>query len=159
MFVAGWRHALRSEWPFIIIIIITILLHDDDDDDDDYYKPFTEGTRPGGRAALPDPTPCSCGRCMVSQGVYRPPQVRQVGAGVAPPAPRALFVHGLQVVLVERLSVAWQPALVVQQRAPALLVHVAGDVLLLAPAPLNRVYLVRAARLARVVRLALHLRV
>ena len=23
MFVAGWRHALRSEWPFIIIIIIT----------------------------------------------------------------------------------------------------------------------------------------
>ena len=22
MFVAGWRHALRSEWPFIIIIII-----------------------------------------------------------------------------------------------------------------------------------------
>ena len=21
MFVAGWRHALRSEWPFIIIII------------------------------------------------------------------------------------------------------------------------------------------
>ena len=23
MFVAGWRHALRSEWPFITIIIIT----------------------------------------------------------------------------------------------------------------------------------------
>ena len=23
-FVAGWRHALRSEWPFIIIIIIKI---------------------------------------------------------------------------------------------------------------------------------------
>ena len=23
MFVADWRHALRSEWPFIIIIIIT----------------------------------------------------------------------------------------------------------------------------------------
>ena len=22
VFVAGWRHALRSEWPFIIIIII-----------------------------------------------------------------------------------------------------------------------------------------
>ena len=22
MFVAGWRHALRSEWPFIIIIIM-----------------------------------------------------------------------------------------------------------------------------------------
>ena len=22
MFVAGWRHALRSEWPFIIIIIL-----------------------------------------------------------------------------------------------------------------------------------------
>ena len=21
MFIAGWRHALRSEWPFIIIII------------------------------------------------------------------------------------------------------------------------------------------
>ena len=21
VFVAGWRHALRSEWPFIIIII------------------------------------------------------------------------------------------------------------------------------------------
>ena len=27
MFVAGWRHALRSEWPFIIIIIIIILGH------------------------------------------------------------------------------------------------------------------------------------
>ena len=25
VFVAGWRHALRSEWPFIIIIIITAL--------------------------------------------------------------------------------------------------------------------------------------
>ena len=24
VFVAGWRHALRSEWPFIIIIIIII---------------------------------------------------------------------------------------------------------------------------------------
>ena len=24
VFVAGWRHALRSEWPFIIIIIITV---------------------------------------------------------------------------------------------------------------------------------------
>ena len=24
VFVAGWRHALRSEWPFIIIIITTI---------------------------------------------------------------------------------------------------------------------------------------
>ena len=24
VFVAGWRHALRSEWPFIIIIIITL---------------------------------------------------------------------------------------------------------------------------------------
>ena len=24
MFVAGWRHALRSEWSFIIIIIIII---------------------------------------------------------------------------------------------------------------------------------------
>ena len=23
VFVAGWRHALRSEWPFIIIIIIS----------------------------------------------------------------------------------------------------------------------------------------
>ena len=22
VFVAGWRHALRSEWPFITIIII-----------------------------------------------------------------------------------------------------------------------------------------
>ena len=26
MFVAGWRHALRSEWPFIIIIIIRMEL-------------------------------------------------------------------------------------------------------------------------------------
>ena len=25
VFVADWRHALRSEWPFIIIIIITVL--------------------------------------------------------------------------------------------------------------------------------------
>ena len=25
VFVAGWRHALRSEWPFIIIIIINFL--------------------------------------------------------------------------------------------------------------------------------------
>ena len=25
VFVAGWRHALRSEWPFIIIIIIIIM--------------------------------------------------------------------------------------------------------------------------------------
>ena len=24
VFVAGWRHALRSEWPFIIIIIISV---------------------------------------------------------------------------------------------------------------------------------------
>ena len=24
VFVAGWRHALRSEWPFIIIIIIYV---------------------------------------------------------------------------------------------------------------------------------------
>ena len=24
VFVAGWRHALRSEWPFIIIIIIVL---------------------------------------------------------------------------------------------------------------------------------------
>ena len=24
VFVAGWRHALRSEWPFIIIIINTL---------------------------------------------------------------------------------------------------------------------------------------
>ena len=24
VFVAGWRHALRSKWPFIIIIIITV---------------------------------------------------------------------------------------------------------------------------------------
>ena len=29
--VTGWRHALRSEWPFYIIIII--IIHDDDDDD------------------------------------------------------------------------------------------------------------------------------
>ena len=28
VFVAGWRHALRSEWPFIIIIII-IIRHQD----------------------------------------------------------------------------------------------------------------------------------
>ena len=27
VFVAGWRHALRSEWPFIIIIINTLLYH------------------------------------------------------------------------------------------------------------------------------------
>ena len=26
VFVAGWRHALRSEWPFIIIIIINIII-------------------------------------------------------------------------------------------------------------------------------------
>ena len=26
VFVAGWRHALRSEWPFIIIIIKLLLL-------------------------------------------------------------------------------------------------------------------------------------
>ena len=26
VFVAGWRHALRSEWPFIIIIIIIIIM-------------------------------------------------------------------------------------------------------------------------------------
>ena len=25
VFVAGWRHALRSEWPFIVIIIIIII--------------------------------------------------------------------------------------------------------------------------------------
>ena len=25
VFVAGWRHALRSEWPFIIIIITRML--------------------------------------------------------------------------------------------------------------------------------------
>ena len=25
-FVAGWRHALRSEWPFIIIIIIILYI-------------------------------------------------------------------------------------------------------------------------------------
>ena len=25
MFLAGWRYALRSEWPFIIIIITTLL--------------------------------------------------------------------------------------------------------------------------------------
>ena len=27
VFVAGWRHALRSEWPFIIIIIIICCLY------------------------------------------------------------------------------------------------------------------------------------
>ena len=26
VFVAGWRHALRSEWPFIIIIIISEII-------------------------------------------------------------------------------------------------------------------------------------
>ena len=26
VFVAGWRHALRSEWPFIIIIITSVLI-------------------------------------------------------------------------------------------------------------------------------------
>ena len=26
MVVAGWRHALRSEWPFIIIIIIETMV-------------------------------------------------------------------------------------------------------------------------------------
>ena len=26
VFVAGWRHALRSEWPFIIIISIKMAL-------------------------------------------------------------------------------------------------------------------------------------
>ena len=25
VFVAGWRHALRSEWPFIIIILLLLL--------------------------------------------------------------------------------------------------------------------------------------
>ena len=25
VFVAGWRHALRSEWPFIIIIITVVV--------------------------------------------------------------------------------------------------------------------------------------
>ena len=25
LFVAGWRHALRSEWPFIIIIMMMIM--------------------------------------------------------------------------------------------------------------------------------------
>ena len=28
MFVAGWRHALRSEWPFIIIIIMCVYMTD-----------------------------------------------------------------------------------------------------------------------------------
>ena len=27
VFVAGWRHALRSEWPFIIIIIIIVSMN------------------------------------------------------------------------------------------------------------------------------------
>ena len=26
VFIAGWRHALRSEWPIIIIIIIIIII-------------------------------------------------------------------------------------------------------------------------------------
>ena len=26
VFVAGWRHALRSEWPFISIIIFSIII-------------------------------------------------------------------------------------------------------------------------------------
>ena len=26
VFVAGWRHALRSEWPFIIIILIPYII-------------------------------------------------------------------------------------------------------------------------------------
>ena len=26
VFVAGWRHALRSEWPFIIIVIIIFIM-------------------------------------------------------------------------------------------------------------------------------------
>ena len=26
VFIAGWRHALRSEWPFIIIIVIIMYL-------------------------------------------------------------------------------------------------------------------------------------
>ena len=26
VFIAGWRHALRSEWPFIIIIIIMLIM-------------------------------------------------------------------------------------------------------------------------------------
>ena len=28
MFVAGWRHALRSEWPFIIIILLIVCTQD-----------------------------------------------------------------------------------------------------------------------------------
>ena len=40
VFVAGWRHGLRSEWPFIIIII-NEMISDDDDDDDDRPKPRT----------------------------------------------------------------------------------------------------------------------
>ena len=30
VFVAGWRHDLRSEWPFIIIIIIIIVPVEDE---------------------------------------------------------------------------------------------------------------------------------
>ena len=26
VFVAGWRHALRSEWPFVIIIMMMMLI-------------------------------------------------------------------------------------------------------------------------------------
>ena len=28
MFVAGWRHALRSEWPFIIIFYVRDVVFD-----------------------------------------------------------------------------------------------------------------------------------
>ena len=34
MFVAGWRHALRSEWPFIIIIYYIVDLGSWEDDAD-----------------------------------------------------------------------------------------------------------------------------
>ena len=26
VFVAGWRHALRSEWPFIILLLLTVVV-------------------------------------------------------------------------------------------------------------------------------------
>ena len=31
VFVAGWRHALRSEWPFIIIIKVLKATHSEKD--------------------------------------------------------------------------------------------------------------------------------
>ena len=44
VFVTGWRHALRSEWPFIIIIIIITVT--------DMTKSTLLGASPLGRVAL-----------------------------------------------------------------------------------------------------------